>query len=238
VLKAQLHRRSALPDILHAAGRLVWAQRALVTHTWVLPSVIGLTLTSVLATLIMQQNEMAWMVFPLFAIIPLAATLYTSFLATLEEDPANELISAMPTSLATLLFARLTLALGVISLVGWLGSLAVAALGQHPNSWLALVGIWLGPMLILSAITTALSLYLHPALASGTAMLVWGSTLILLVAEMAGQPLLKIHLAWLMQPSWALFVGQVLLAGLLWLACWLWLSAKPPATSHLEGRRS
>jgi hypothetical protein len=91
-------------------------------------------------------------------------------------------------------------------------------------------------MLVLSALTTVLTLLLHPRVASGVALGLWGGFLALLMAEQMGAPLLKVSLLWMLQPGWALFAGQVLLAVLLWLGSWIWLDEKPQTHIGLEGR--
>jgi len=41
-------------------------------------------------------------------------------------------------------------------------------------------------------------------------------------------------LQWLVEPRWTLFIGQILIAALLWLGTWLWLSSNPPAPLRPE----
>ena len=233
---ASLDRRPSLSQAAASAVHLIWSQRVLITRTWLLPSLGSFTILGSLAAILMKDLAATWMDIPLFAMMPIAAALSTAFLYTLEDDPANELVATTPTSLATLLFARLTLALGVISLMGFAGSFAVALTGQPLFELTGMIGIWLAPMLLLSSLTTVLSLCLHPRIASGAALMLWGSLLILLLAERAGSPILRMSLLWLVQPGWALFTGQVLLAGLLWLGVWFWLSSNPSAPLHPEGR--
>ena len=233
---ASLERRPSLQQAAASALHLIWSQRAFISHTWLLPSLGILIGLAALAALAFKPLAAYWASLPLFAVMPIAAALTTAFLYTFEDDPAGELIAAAPTSLAALLFARLTLALAVISLMGLAGSLLAALIGQPSGSLLDLIGLWLSPMLLLSALTTVLSLRLPPRLASGAALALWGGLLILLFAERTGTPLLKFSLMWLLQPGWALFAAQILLAGLLWLGVWLWLSRRTPASLHLEGQ--
>lgn len=233
---ASLEHRPSLSQAAVSAIQLIWSQRVLITRTWLLPSLGSFIMLGSLAAILMKDLAATWMDIPLFAMMPIAAALSTAFLYTLEDDPANELVATTPTSLATLLFARLTFALGGISLMGFVGSFAGALTGQPLYELVGMIGTWLAPMLLLSSLTTVLSLCFHPRIASGAALMLWGSLLILLLAERAGSPILRISLLWLVQPGWAPFTGQVLLAGVLWLGAWFWLSSNPPAPLHPEGQ--
>jgi len=228
-------RRPSLRLAATSAFHLVWSQRVFITSSWLLPSVGSLIgCAALIATFFRNQAE-NWVNVPLFAIVPIGAALITAFLDTFEDDPAGELIAAMPTSLATLLFARLSLALSAVCLMGFIGSLLAALVGSGLHSLFALVGVWLGPMLLLSALTTVFSLSLHPRVASGAALGLWGGLLILLFAEQTGTPLLKVSLLWLLRPDWAVFASHAVLAGLLWMGTWFWLSSHPPAHMPSEG---
>ena len=236
LVHASLSHRPPVRQAAASAAHLIWSQRVFIANTWLLPSLGSLIGSAALVALISRSLAENWVNVPLFAIVPIAAALTTALLYTFEDDPSGELIAAAPTSLATLIFARLCLALGAIGLMGFVGSLLAALLGQAPHSLFEMVGIWLGPMLLLSALTTVSSLCVHPRVAAGAALGLWGGLLILLLAEQTGTPLLRVPLLWLLQPGWTLFGGQALLAGLLWLGTWLWLSGHPAASLHPEGR--
>ena len=235
LMVAALKCRPSFQQAVSSAAQLIWAQRVFLGRGWLWPLLAGLMVFGVLGALLLQRLALDWANIPLIAIAPIAAVLSTAFLYTFEDDPACEIIAAAPTSLGTLLFARLTLALGAISLLGLLGSLLQVVVGWSPHSFFDLVGAWLGPMLLLSALTTALSLCVHPTIACGAALALWGSVLMLLFAVQAGARLVSVPLLWLLQPGWALLAGEVLLAGLLWLASWLWLAGNAPAALRPEG---
>lgn len=233
---ASLHRRPTIQQALYSAAHLIWSQRVFLTSPWLVPLLSLLFLFGAVMTLIFQELAENWVTIPLVAIMPIAAALSTGFLDTFGDDPAGEVVAAAPTSLAALLFARLTLALGTISLIGFFCSLLAAFFGQADQSLLVLVGSWLGPMLFLSALTTVLSLCLHPRIASGAVLLLWGSLLLLVFTERSDRPLLGFSLLWLLQANWVSIVVQMILAALLWLAAWLWLTHYAPAQLHPEGR--
>jgi hypothetical protein len=234
LLTASLLRRPSLRQAARSALTLIWTQRVFISQTWLLPSLGSLVILAALGALMLESLSSSWARLPLFTIIPMAAALVTAFLYTFDDDLAGELILATPTSLPALLFARLTLALSAISLLGFMGSLPAALTGHAPAALFKLVATWLGPMLVLSALTTVFSIFLHPRLASGAALTLWGSLLILLVAERTGMPIIQVSLLWLVEPGWALLAAQVLLASLLWLAAWWWLSRNPFTPTHLQ----
>jgi hypothetical protein len=236
LVEASLVNRPSLNEAAASAVHLIWSQRVFIANTWLLPSVGSLIGSGALAALIFGRQLETWVTVPLFAVVPMAAALITAFLYTFEDDPLDELISALPTSPATLLFARLSLALSAITLMGFIGSLAIALLGQASHSIFDVVVIWLGPMLLLSAVTTVLSLRLHPRVASGAVLGLWGTMLCLLLAERSGTGVPGVSLLWLLRPGWALFVGQAAVAGWLWWLAWRSLSDHTRTSLHLSGK--
>jgi hypothetical protein len=234
-VRASLLCRASLREAVCSAWVLIWAQRVFIGRTWVLPSLAILIILAALAAFLLLPLSIPWANLPLFALLPMAAALVTAFLFSFDDDPASELILAAPTSLAALLYARLTLSLAAISLLGLAGNLPAAFSGQSPGVLLNWSASWFGPMLVLSALTTVLSLCLHPRLASGTALALWGGLLLIFLAEFTGKPLLKVSLLWLINPGWTLFLGQVVLAVLLYLAAWNWQLRGTPRSAYPKG---
>jgi hypothetical protein len=236
---ASLKRRPSLSQAILSAANLIWAQRIFVMQGWFLPTLSAVLVLGVLVVLGWRGLGPEWAVFPLLALVPMAAALSVAFLYIFDNDPAVEIVAAAPTPPGTLVFARLTLALGTISLLAMICSLALAVLGSGMDevrlSIFNLIAAWLGPMLLLSALTTVLALSLQPRAAAGTALVIWGGVITSLVSEWAGSPLVKLSLLPLLHPGWALLAGEMLLAGLLWLGCWLWLANGKPDTLRLEG---
>jgi hypothetical protein len=235
LVSASLKRRPTAQQAIFSAVYLIWTQRVFLRHGWLAPSLVTAVFLGALAALVLHSLAPEWVVFPLLAAMPMAAALSTAFLYTFEDDPAGEIIFATPTSMGTLIFARLTLALGGISLLAFLGSLMLVMFGRSAHSLFDLVTVWLGPLLLLSALTTVVSLCLHPRAASATALALWGSILIFLSFEQAGEPLVSISLLWLLRPGWPWLAAQVLLAGILWLVSWLWLAGNAPSHLHTDG---
>ena len=224
LVHAGLSRRPPFKQAILSAAHLIWIQRIFLMRAWLSPALGVILLLGVLASLVIQGLGTEWAIFPLFAAVPIIAVLAAAFLNPFDDDPAFEIISAAPTSPSTLVFARLTLSLGTISLLAFLCCLLLATLGQPSSSLFELVATWLGPMLLLSALTTVLSLCLRPYAAAGTALVAWASVIGALILELSGTPLVEISLLPLLHPSLALLAGQALLAGLLWMASRLWLS--------------
>lgn len=233
---ASLRARPSLQQAFQSAGNLIWAQRIFLTRGGLMPILAALLLLGTLASQVVRAAGSVWTGLPLLIIIPLIAALSTAFLSTYDEDPACEIISAAPTTAATLVFARLTLSLVTISLLSFVCSLLLAIGGHSLSIFFNLTAIWLGPMLVLSALTTTLSLTLPPTAAAGITLTIWGIVVTLLIREQAGAPLLQVSLLPLLHPGWALLMGQALLAGLLWLISWRWLAGSAPFSWRLERR--
>jgi len=88
---------------------------------------------------------------------PVVAAAGIAFLYGPEQDPSLELALATPTSPRLVLLARLTLVFGYDLALGLLVSLALALAGQAPDGLWQLILQWLGPMLLLSAISLWIS---------------------------------------------------------------------------------
>jgi hypothetical protein len=103
-------------------------------------------------------------------VVPLVAALAVAA-ACGNDDPPSELIQAAPTSVRTILLARLTLVLGAVFGAAVVGSLALSLAGAGgPGQLLA---AWLGPMVLLSAVSFALSLTWRPAVGGTAALSLW-----------------------------------------------------------------
>jgi hypothetical protein len=226
LVAASLRRRPALQEAVHAAAHLIWTQRHILVHEWMLPFLAGFIMLAFLASFISWGQAVEWVIFPFVAVFPLAAVLLTALLHISSDDPAYEIIAAAPTSPGTLILARQTLAVGVLSLLALVGSGCLAVIGEPAPPLFHLIATWLGPVLLLSALATVLSLRLHPQAAAAILLILWGGILILLASEQAGAPVVRISLMWLLHPGWAILLIETLLAGLLWLGSWLWLAWK------------
>ncbi len=98
-----------------------------------------------------------------------ASAISMAFLAQTENDSALELTMATPVSLRFLLASRIALALGyncalalcASALIGWMSSEPLLTIAQG----------WVGPLLLLSALTLALSLLAGTTVAFGAALL-------------------------------------------------------------------
>lgn len=225
-------RRQPLIQALSSTASLIWAQRVFLLHGYFVPSVIVVILLCALVATACQRLGGQWAILPLFAVVPILGLLSAAMLYNLDDDPSFEILAAMPTSVGTLIYARLSFALGCLSLFASLGSLPLAWLGQA--SLLEIISTWLGPLLWLSALTTLLSLYLPARLAAGTALVAWGVILFQLASEIGGKPLVNLHLMSLTHPGWVLLAGEALVAGLLWLAAWVLLRGERPVQLSLE----
>ena len=225
LVRAGLHRLS-LRQALASSLSLVWAQRVVLRGPWLLVLAVVIVV-AVLGTMFLGS-------LPLFALVPILAALIVTQTMSNEYDPAYEITEALPTPTGTLIFARLTLALALIVGLAGTGSILVAALDG--GELLILVMAWLGPMLVLSAFATLLSLLWRPLPAAGITLLGWGLVILQLAREQMGVSTLLISLRPLLHPDGLLVAAELLLAGLLWLLAWLWLSRGTPPALRLEER--
>ena len=224
--------RTGLRALLTSAATLIWAQRVLLQGNllfWILTAAV---LLAVLIALKPGGTELE--VLPLFASVPILALLSVIYVFTYDQDPLSEIVEAAPTQPSILLWARLTLLLGLLMGLALVGSLLIADFDG--GQLMLVVAAWLGPMLWLSALGTLLALLWHPLTAAALALSGWGGLLLLLTFEVSGSPWLFLHLRSLLHPDGVLLAGQMLLAGLLWLVCWLWLWHATPPALRLEGR--
>jgi hypothetical protein len=221
-----LHRLS-LRQALASSLSLVWAQRVVVLRgLWLLVLAVVMVVV-VLGTMFLGNLT-------LFALVPILAALIVTQTMSNEYDPAYEITEALPTPTGTLIFARLTLVLALIVGLAGTGSILVAALDG--GEILILVMAWLGPMLVLSAFATLLSLLWRPLPAAGITLLGWGLVILQLAREQMGVSVLLISLRPLLHPDGLLVAAELLLAGFLWLLAWLWLSRGTPPALRLEQR--
>jgi hypothetical protein len=220
VVKANARRPSRLARI-SAAWSLIWAQRSALAGTGALPTA-GLAIAlGMLAAWILHSRGEVWLALPFFMLAPLLSGLAGAYLQALEADPVYEIVSATPTPPGALFFARLTLALGglggMLVLASWLIAALLNPSAGPPFAW-SLIAAWLGPLLVLSALATLLSMIWGPLPASVVCLALWAGSLFQIIAELQGRPLFDLSLTALLTPDWQQVAGQVVLAGLLWLA--------------------
>mgnify|MGYP001206771481 CR=1 FL=1 len=115
---------------------------------------------------------------------PVVAAVGVGFIYGPGNDPPLELALATPTSPRLILLARLTLVCGYDLLLAILASLLVVGMGQAPGSLAHLISLWLGPMLLLSALSLWLSLWRGPATGVLVALAAW-AVRVTLPGEMA-----------------------------------------------------
>jgi hypothetical protein len=184
-----------------------------------LPVAFLVLLLGILGTIALRDDMEAAL--PLLALVPIVGALCVAFLHHSEVDPAWEIVAATPAAPAVLVFARLTLILGAIVLVMLGGSLAVSmTTGEMLGS---LVAVWLGPLLLLSALATVLAIRWTATIGAGISLVLWLSVISMLVKELAGKPLPMLSLQPLLDPGWLLFSGHLVAAALLWYLSW-WLA--------------
>jgi hypothetical protein len=217
LIPVSLHRRPTLWQAFRSAANMILAQRVIVTRLGVLPAVLLVILLAPVSTLLIPNgNDL--ILLPMLALVPIAAVCVTAFLAGPETDPCYEIISATPMYPSTILFARLTLTLSLISCTALLGSLVISML--TPSSLIQVVSVWLGPMLLLSAITTVLALIWSPTIAASIAITLWTIVIFIIVGEhssLSKLPKFMISLQPLLHLDWWRLSIQVVVAAVIWI---------------------
>jgi hypothetical protein len=116
---------------------------------------------------------------------PIVAAAGIGFIYGYENDPPLEITLATPTSPRLVLLARLALVFGYDLLLALGLSALLAVSGQAPGDLQALILQWLGPMLLLSSISLALSLRLGSVAGVSVALVLWAMRLMLASASAA-----------------------------------------------------
>ncbi len=169
---ANIHARIAAerrrPDAA-LAWQLLLAQVPLVRRQIWTASALVLTL-GVGVTLALRYGADAFLVL----LAPLVAAIGIAFIYSPENDAPLEITLATPTSPRLILLARLTLVFGYNFLLGLLFSTVIALNGHAVVAVQLLLMQWLGPMLLLSAISLAASLRLGSTAGVGIAVTLWG----------------------------------------------------------------
>lgn len=164
-----------LASRLSLAGQLLWGQMPLVrSQIWVaslLTMAVGL-----LVALTASGPAGAGLTLAFFA--PVVAAVGVASLYGPENDPSLEISLSTPTSPRLVLLARLTLVYAYDLALALGATVVVAATLGGPGLLWPLVGLWIGPMLFLSALALFLSLVLGPTPAVFITMSLWGTRLL------------------------------------------------------------
>ena len=203
---------------LQSALGLIWVQRVIILPGGVLASVALAVALGVIATARIGSQSNPLFLIPLLILVPCLAVIAIGFIYNEDTDPAYEVLLATPTPTAVLIFSRLTLALSLITGLSFLGSLLLDFIGVGQLSHLVMV--WLGPMLLLSGLTTILVLNFGPFIATGISLTLWTATIVLLVTEIEEISLVNFSLAGLIYPDGWMVTSQLIIAAVLWFLGW------------------
>jgi hypothetical protein len=235
VVKVNLHAPQTLIQALQSTLGLIWAQNAVVFRSGVLSSITLAITLGVIITAFFSLNASALFMLPLLILVPCISVVTIALIHNEESDPAYELLMATPTPAAALIFARFTLILCLITSVTTFGSLMLAFTGV--SQFIQIVFVWIGPMLILSGLTTVLVLLVGSHIATGISLTIWIGVVIIMIAEIQGTPLLNFSIAALLNPDgWLVFI-QLILAIILWLIGWRMFIHDGRSTLPLEDRQ-
>jgi hypothetical protein len=222
VLRTSLHPRPTAFQALRSAAHLIWAQRVVIFRNGILPATALIVVLATFSALNLPQRDA---LIPLLAVIPIVGMIITTLLSRAESDPCYEIVAAAPTHSETLIYARLSLALGTLILLAFAGTFILSAFGH--TTLIVGIAVWLAPLLLLSSLTTVLALIWSPLPAAASALGLWWGSLLLLARQQSLAPEIPFarpSLALLLHPGPWLVGIQLLLALLLWVAGWVVLS--------------
>lgn len=110
---------------------------------------------------------------PVFGLVaPVGAACGMALIYGPDVDPAYEIARASPVSVRTILVARLVVVTAYDLAACFLGTVVVVSAGGAAGLW-SLLLVWLGPLLLLSAVSVLLSVVFRPWLGIAVALLVW-----------------------------------------------------------------
>ena len=218
IVRHRVHAPQTFIQGLQSALGLIWVQRVIILPGGVLASVALAVALGVIATARFGSQSNPLFLIPLLILVPCLAVIAIGFIYNEDTDPAYEVLLATPTPTAILIFSRLTLALSLITGLSFLGSLLLDFIGVGQLSHLVMV--WLGPMLLLSGLTTILVLNFGPFIATGISLTLWTATIVLLVTEIEEKSLVNFSLAGLIYPDGWMVTSQLIIAAMLWFLGW------------------
>lgn len=181
---APAERRRWLPEPVRHTASLLWqltrAQTRLVPRgVWIASALTmagGILLSLFIA--FAPRNPLSAMhaAFVLGIFAPLVAAIGAAYVYGPQSDAGLELALATPTSPRVVLLTRLALVVGYDLLLSTVGSLMLVAVGR--GTLASIVGVWIGPLLLLSSVSLVLSLLISAVGAVTGAIVMWISRLV------------------------------------------------------------
>jgi hypothetical protein len=218
IVRNRVHAPRTFIQGLQSALGLIWAQRVIILPGGVLTGVALAVALGVIASARFGFQSNPLFLIPLLILVPCLAVIAIGFIYNEDTDPAYEVLLTTPTPTAVLIFSRLTLALSLIVGLSFLGSLLLDFIGVGQLSHLVMA--WLGPMLLLSGLTTVLVVNFGPFIATGISLTLWTATIVLLVTEIEEISLVNFSLAGLIYPDGWMVTSQLIIAAVLWFLGW------------------
>lgn len=199
-------RRSGGVWVRHLWGVLRGQAQLISPGIWI--GSFAMMMLAVIVIFVARNSQASPAILAFFA--PLIAATGVAFIYGPESDPAMELAASTPTSPRTILSCRLILVFGYDFLLIFATTIALAIL-SHVNPWVQ-VAAWLGPMLVLTAMSLALSMIASAVAAvSGTLGLLILHTLentrLIQSFPVPGAPL---HVLWSSGPTMVVLSGALI----------------------------
>jgi anti-sigma factor RsiW len=207
--------RRSLPDTARfVVDILAREARLLQSNLWV-PSALALLLGLVLSMTVADRGD-AGMVFGLVA--PIVTAVGAAMVPWAESGGADDLVLTTRTSRQAVLLARLGIIVGYNALISLVCSILLAITGVAGLG--AILGHWVGPMLLLSAMTFALSVWF--GVRAGFVGLGAVGLLRVMLGSGANGPLSEGPLGWAIRTVWSTNLFTLVAAGALVFAALRW----------------
>jgi hypothetical protein len=182
-LDAPAERRRTALDGARTLASLLWqltrAQVRLVPRgVWIASALTmlgGIALSLLVAAAPRDPLRALHAAYVLGVFAPLVAAIGAAYVYGPQSDAGLELALATPTSPRLVLVTRLVLVVGFDLLLSTLGSLLLVLSGR--GTLASVVGVWIGPLLLLSAVSLVLSLLISAVGAVTGAIVMWVSRL-------------------------------------------------------------
>jgi hypothetical protein len=158
------------------APQLVRTQVRLVGRGVWIASMLVMGLGAVLTLVSMRTSAVPGQVLALVA--PVVAAGGVAGLYGPARDPGHEIVASTPAHPRLILLARLTLVVGYDVALALLASAVLALLGRDTVGLMSLVGAWLGPLALLTALSLVVGVRFGPDIAMAAALGLWALRLL------------------------------------------------------------
>lgn len=195
--------------------RLIAAESPIVLRGRMVPALVAF-IAAVFVAANIAQDEFSLLL--LTAMMPLVTTLTMVMLGGRRCDPAHDLVRSTRTPPGAVTFARTTLVLAVVIVLGMAASLVLSVTVEA--GMMALVTAWLGPTVILAFLATLLAQYWWPVAVVSVILASWTALIGLAWLDLQQRAPFSSGLSILWQPDMRTLIVQLVLATALVTMAW------------------